>query len=175
MTEFEVKLPEDATLEINKNEVVAKGKLGQLKRTFKLEKMKIEKKDNLLVLKMDEPKSKEKAYMGSVAAHMKNMLEGVSKGHKYKLKVVYKHFPINVSVEKDKFVIKNFAGEKKPRMSKILDGAKVTVKNEIIEVDGMDIEKVGQTAANIEKATRIRKKDIRIFQDGIFIIQKGAE
>ena len=50
----------------------------------------------------------------------------------------------------------------------------VEVKNKVdVIVTGADIEKVGQTAANIERACRIRKRDRRVFQDGIYIVAKA--
>jgi len=175
MAEYEVSIPQGVTVNINKNQVVVAGKLGELKREFKLDKIKTEQKDSKLLIKTDKPKTKEKAYLGSITAHIKNMIKGVEKGHKYKLKVVYKHFPINLELKGNELLIKNFAGEKKPRKSKILEDVKVKISGDKIEVDGKDIEKVGQTAANIEKASRIKKKDIRVFQDGIFITSKGEE
>ena len=50
---------------------------------------------------------------------------------------------------------------------------KVENKSDVF-VSGVDREKVGQTAAIIEKACRIRGRDRRIFQDGIYIVSKGA-
>ena len=39
-------------------------------------------------------------------------------------------------------------------------------------LSGIDKEKVGQTMANIEQATRVRGFDIRVFQDGIYLVEK---
>jgi large subunit ribosomal protein L6 len=39
-------------------------------------------------------------------------------------------------------------------------------------VKGVDKEAVGQTAANIEQATKVRRKDPRKFLDGIYIYEK---
>ncbi len=36
---------------------------------------------------------------------------------------------------------------------------------------GHDVEIVGQSAANIERTTRIRDYDPRVFQDGIYLIE----
>jgi len=88
------------------------------------------------------------------------------------MKVVYAHFPINVSVEGKLVVIKNFAGEKTPRHAHIFGDVKVDVKGQDIVLKGLDREEVGQTAANIETATKIRRKDIRVFQDGVYITSK---
>jgi large subunit ribosomal protein L6 len=44
-----------------------------------------------------------------------------------------------------------------------------------VTVSGSDREKVGQTAANIEMACKIKKRDRRVFQDGIYIVSKGEE
>jgi len=39
-------------------------------------------------------------------------------------------------------------------------------------VKGVSLEDVGQTAANVEQATKIKRKDQRIFLDGVYIYQK---
>jgi len=100
------------------------------------------------------------------------MVKGVTKGFTYKLKKVYSHFPINVKVEPGKVLIENFIGERSPRIAKIVGNVKVIVKGDDIEVQGLNLEEVSQTAANIEQATKIKKKDPRVFLDGIYIYEK---
>ena len=46
------------------------------------------------------------------------------------------------------------------------------IDNQIIEVDSYDIEKAGQVATSIEKGSKVKNKDRRVYQDGIFIIEK---
>ena len=87
--------------------------------------------------------------------------------------MVYSHFPMKIAVKGDKFIIENFLGEKAPRSAMILAGAKVTIKGNEVFVTGSDLEKVSQTAANIERATKIRGFDPRVFQDGIYIVEKA--
>ena len=53
------------------------------------------------------------------------------------------------------------------------DGVDVKVKGDIVTIEGNDIEHVGQTAANLEKATVVTGRDIRVFQDGVYTISKG--
>jgi large subunit ribosomal protein L6 len=49
---------------------------------------------------------------------------------------------------------------------------KVTVKGEDIIVQGISLEDVSQTAANIQNSTKIRNKDPRVFLDGIYVFEK---
>jgi len=90
------------------------------------------------------------------------------------LKIANVHFPMAVSHDKaaNELVVRNFLGEKKDRRIKLIQGVDVNVDGDSIELQGIDIEKTGQCAANIEKGTKVRNKDRRIFQDGIFIIEK---
>ncbi|PKP59023.1 MAG: 50S ribosomal protein L6 [Candidatus Altiarchaeales archaeon HGW-Altiarchaeales-2] len=92
----------------------------------------------------------------------------------YKLKLVFSHFPVSLESKGSELVIKNFLGEKAPRKAKILDGVDVKVKGKDLTVEGVDIEKVSQTAANIERAGKILHKDRRVFQDGIYIVEKDG-
>lgn len=169
---YEVEIPEKVEIDISDGLISVRGEKGELKREFNLDRIKIEKKDSVMVLSMENPRTKEKAYLGTVAAHLKNMIRGVSKGYIYKMKIVFAHFPINVSVEGNKIIIKNFAGEKTPRYAIIVNNSKVEIKGQEVEVTSIDKEAAGQTAANIEQATRIRKRDPRVFNDGIFITSK---
>ena len=88
------------------------------------------------------------------------------------MKIIFSHFPINVKVVGDRVEIHNFIGEKAPRIAKILPGVTVKVQGRDLIVEGIDIEKVAQTAANIEQATKIKDFDRRVFMDGIYIYQK---
>jgi len=100
------------------------------------------------------------------------MITGVTRGYRYRLKIVFSHFPVSVKVEGDKVIIENFLGEKAPRIAKIVGDVKVRVEKDDVIVEGIDIEAVGQTAANIELATKISDFDRRVFVDGIYIYKK---
>lgn len=54
----------------------------------------------------------------------------------------------------------------------MLDGVEIEVKKDSITLKSINKEAAGQTAANFEKATKIRNRDRRVFQDGLFIINK---
>jgi large subunit ribosomal protein L6 len=100
------------------------------------------------------------------------MITGVEKGFLYRLKIVFSHFPISVKVQ-DKFVsIENFTGERRARKAKIIGDVKVKVESEDVTVEGINLEDVSQTAANIEQATKVKNKDPRVFLDGIYVYER---
>lgn len=171
--EYEVIIPKGVELGRSDGKVTVKGPKGELSRSFVFDKIKVHERGDKLVLSMEKPKTQERAYLGTTTSHIKNMIEGVTKGFVYKLKIVYAHFPINASVEGNRFVIRNFSGEKKPRFANIIGETKVKIEGQEVFVEGINLEEVSQTAANIEKATRIKHKDPRVFGDGIFITSKG--
>ena len=103
------------------------------------------------------------------------MIKGVSEGHIYKLKICSGHFPMNTAVNGNKFVVNNFLGEKTPRELDIKEGASVKIEGDIVIVEGIDKELVSQTAASIEILTKVKGKDKRIFQDGIYITEKDGK
>lgn len=104
--------------------------------------------------------------------HINNLLRGLEQGYNYQLEVCHVHFPVTLKVDGNTLSITNFFGEKKPRHAKILPNVKVEINGQKITISSADREAAGQTAANFERATKLRKKDRRVFQDGIYIVKK---
>ncbi|MBS7643139.1 50S ribosomal protein L6 [Candidatus Bathyarchaeota archaeon] len=167
-----VEIPLGVEVKVDGRIVNVKGPLGELRRDFSHTPVKIVVNGNNVKVSAEWPRKREAATVGTVRSHLRNMIVGVTKGFTYKLKIIFAHFPIAVRVEKDKVIIENFSGERTPRVAQIVGNTEVTVKGEDILVRGLDLEAVGQTAANIERATQIKYKDPRVFLDGIYIYEK---
>ena len=171
---LEVSIPEGFQVNYeDKVLTVRKGKETNSKRLFH-PKVNFNIQGNTIKIESYSLKKKDLATMKTFKAHIENLIQGLEKGFTYKLKIVYSHFPMKVMVKKDRLVIENFLGEKHPRVAKILDGVTVKVHADEVTVTGKNKEKVAQTAANIEYATRIKRMDPRVFQDGIYIFSKEA-
>jgi large subunit ribosomal protein L9e len=159
------------------------GPLGTLKRSFKYLAMDLSMAEDARSLKVDVwfGNRENVATIRTVTSHIENMITGVTKGFKYKMRFCYAHFPINVTSVKegsDEIVeIRNFLGEQKARRVTLLDGVSFVrtadVKDQI-ELTGIDINKVSLSAAHIQQSTNVRKKDIRKFLDGIYVSETGA-
>ncbi|MGC9517380.1 MAG: 50S ribosomal protein L6 [Methanomicrobiales archaeon] len=168
----EIPVPEDVEVTIN-NEVQVKGPKGELSRKFTSKKVTIKQEDSKVVLETPFPKKKDKAMLGTTKSHITNMIHGVTEGFTYKMKIVYAHFPMTVKAAGDKVTIDNFLGERYPRTAKIVGNAKVQIKGDEVLVTGINKEDVGQTMANLEQATKIKGRDPRVFQDGIYLVDRA--
>ncbi len=168
-----LEIPKEANIEIKDNEIIVKGRLGTIKKKLAMENVDIKRDANTITINPKGKRREAKAMAGTVSSHIDNMFVGVTKGWTYTLKILYLHFPMTVKAEKDKIVISNFLGERTPRITGIVGETKVEVKGDQIIVTGANIEDVSRTASNIERATRIKFYDRRVFQDGIFITSKG--
>jgi len=174
LTKKTITIPDGVEVNVYEdNRVEIKGDKGVISRSFSHPKIKIKKENSGVEVLCKNPRKRDLAMLGTYVAHISNMIKGVTDGFEYKMKVVYSHFPIKTAVEGDKFLIHNFLGERTPRVAKILEGVEVEIKGENIMVRGIDKEKVGQTVANIERATKVKNRDIRVFQDGIYRISRG--
>lgn len=167
-----VEIPEGVEVVISENNFVVKGKGNELNRNFDLGKIKATVKDSKVILKAKGATRRESKMIGTTWAHLKNMIKGVCGEFVYELEVCNVHFPMNVKMDGDKIIIKSFLGETTQRVAKILSNVKVDIKGNKITVSSNNIEAAGQTAANLEKATRLTGRDRRIFQDGIFMTAK---
>ena len=171
-----VQLPEQVTVQLEGSKVKVQGPLGTLQEDLSHLPVSIALKGKEIEVSTQWPRKREVGMLGTATAHIRNMIKGVTKGYRYGLRIVYAHFPVTVKVDEKARVLKieNFTGEKTPRYAVILEGVKVTVKGEDILVEGPDLQAVSQTAANIQEATRIKKKDQRVFLDGIYVFEKGS-
>jgi large subunit ribosomal protein L6 len=168
-----VQIPDDVELTLEGKKVTVKGAKGTLTRDFSYAPISMELQGKSLRIWANWPRKKESALVGTIYAHINNMITGVRKGFTYKLKIVFSHFPISVKVQDGMVLIENFTGERNPRKAKIVGDAKVKVAGDDVIVQGINLEDVSQTAANIEQATKVRRKDPRVFLDGIYLYEKS--
>lgn len=170
----EILIPGGVNAEVEKNKVKISGSKGSLERSFNLlGGLKIEKKESKIIASSEKDTRPLKAKVGTIIAHARNMIEGVTKGYTYRLRVIYSHFPITMKLDKDKVVFQNFLGERTPRVAKIVGKTEVKIEGSDIIVTGIDIEEVGLTSHNLEQATRRTGFDKKVFQDGCYIVTKG--
>jgi len=167
-----IEIADGVEVSVKGKEFVVKGNGKEIRKTFDVGKIKAEVKDRRVVLTAKGATRRESKMMGTIDAHLRNMIKGVKEDFNYDLEICNVHFPMNVKVEGDIVVIKSFLGEKVAREANIMSGVKVKISGNKINVTSHDIEAAGQTAANLEKATRLTGRDRRIFQDGIFITKK---
>ncbi|MFP4045474.1 MAG: 50S ribosomal protein L6 [Candidatus Aenigmatarchaeota archaeon] len=172
--ETKIKIPED--IEVKKEDhgvVVSQGdKEVRNKLTHPLVSIEID--DEEVAIKAKRQDKKVKGVIGTFASKIKSAIRGLEENYQAKLKILYRHFPMNVKVNGNVLKVTNFLGEKSPREVEITDGVQVKVDDEEIYVEGPDKEKVGQTAARIEqKIQASNKKDRRVFNDGIYIVEKA--
>lgn len=170
-----VSIPAGASVTIDGTVLNVKGPKGDLKRDMWYPGIEITVGSEDVRFTTESQKKAVTSMVGTLASHCTNMCKGVTKGYLYTMKVVYAHFPIQLKVVGDRLEIVNFIGEKYPRYARILPGTTVKVGSDEVTVTGIDKEIVGSTAANIERATRIRDRDPRVFQDGIYIISRSEQ
>lgn len=175
-------IPEGVTVAINARSIKVVGPRGELTKDLKHIDVTFNKVNNRAIkITVHNGDRKHVAALRTVKSLIANLITGVTKGYKYKLRYVYAHFPINVNVVdvdgQDYVEIRNFLGEKRVRQVKIFDGVKIeqsaNQKDELV-VEGNSLEAVSQNAADIQQICRVRNKDIRKFLDGIYVSERGV-
>ncbi|KEP55383.1 60S ribosomal protein l9 [Rhizoctonia solani 123E] len=183
LTTEELTIPEGVTVDIKSRQIKVEGPRGKLVKNVRHVNMDIQivksSKDNTVTLAVWQGGRKHVACLRTIKSLIENMITGVTKGFRYKMRAVYAHFPINCIIQEGgrKVEIRNFLGEKLVRHVNMLDGVTIAEskaqKDELI-LEGNDIQNVSQSAASIQGICRVRNKDIRKFLDGIYVSQKGA-
>jgi len=164
-------IPDSVQVSIDGDMIIVKGPKGELSRFLYYPGISVSIEDGVVEISTTSSRKAVYAMVGTFASHIRNMCTGVTEGYELSMKVVYNHFPIQLKLHPGILEIGNFLGEKMVRSAKIPDGVTVKLGSDEVFLTGIDKEKVGNTAANIEKATKIRKRDPRVFQDGIYRVE----
>jgi len=170
-----IPLLEGTTASFDNNIFLIKGPAGEIKRKLIYPGIAIKIADKNISVSAKNTTARSKKIVFTFQSHIKNMIKGAVEGYQYTLKVCSGHFPMTVAVQGNQLVIKNFVGEKKPRTVTIPEGVKVKVEGDKVIIQSPDKELAGMTASRIEEKTKRRAFDPRIFQDGIYIIEKGSK
>jgi len=171
----EIELPESINASMNNKLLSIKGQKGEVIRALNQQNITLKINGKKILLESKRDTKRHKKIIGSLAAHIKNMIKGSLHEHTYILKICSGHFPMNVSTSDNKLVIKNFLGEKVPRILQLKKNAHVKVEGDLIYVTSTSKEIAGQVSADIEQLTRRPGYDTRIFQDGVYVINKDGK
>jgi large subunit ribosomal protein L6 len=181
---IEIEIPEDVSAEVDHLDLTIEGPGGSVTRRLWYPNVSVSAEEtenedggnvDAVVVSSSEEDAKTNATIGTFASHVRNAIHGVTDGWEYQMEVFYNHFPMQVDVEGDEVVISNFLGEKDDRRTTIRGDTQVEVDGEELTLSGPSKEDVGQTAADIEQLTRVKGKDTRVFQDGVYITRKPAK
>jgi large subunit ribosomal protein L6 len=176
MIRTKLPIPEGVDASVDHLELTVEGPEGSVTRRLWFPDVSVAVEDSddgtAVVIEAEEEEARTRATVGTFESHVENMFHGVTDGWEYEMEVFYSHFPMQVSTEDGDVVIENFLGETAPRRTPIHGDTEVAIDGEQITLSGPDIEAVGQTAADIEQLTRINDKDVRVFQDGVYITEK---
>ncbi|PSQ60582.1 MAG: 50S ribosomal protein L6 [Halobacteriales archaeon SW_9_67_25] len=186
MARTELQLPDEVSAEVDHLELTVEGPNGSVTRRLWYPDVSVTVESvpaspersgdgetvDTVVIGSDAEDAKTMSTIGAFESHVRNMFHGVTEGWEYEMEVFYSHFPMQVTVEGEEVLIENFLGERAPRRTEIHGDTEVEVQEELVTLRGPNIEDVGQTAADIEQLTRVQDKDVRVFQDGVYITSK---
>ena len=136
--------------------ITVTGKRGTLVREFKHINLDITKTEEGNV-KVDLwfGKRKQLACIRTICSHIENMCTGVMKGYTYKMRFVYSHLPINVSLSGKNVEIRNYLGAKLVRRVKLCDLRRCRAR-----VHQMQLAKTGLLSCAIKVTPpRLARKD----------------
>jgi len=145
-----IKLGDGTQARIDGDFIVVKGAKGELKQKMhKLVNVEIKEGEIIVNVKRPEVK-KEKAFWGLYRSLINNMVEGVEKGYEKKLEINGVGYRAAVSGKKLTLNV----GYSHPVEFKISDGIEISVENNVITINGIDKQLVGETAAQIRKVRK---------------------
>jgi large subunit ribosomal protein L6 len=160
-----IEIPQNTEVTNASGVVTVKGPLGTLSKTFK-DDVSIEVADGKVQVAPAKKSLFAKAYIGTVASHIINMVEGVNKPYEKKLVVEGVGFKADVQGKQLVMAL----GFSHPVNVDIPEGLTVTAEKNQITVSGIDKEMVGEFTASVramKKPEPYKGKGIRYIDEVI--------
>ena len=167
-----VSLGDGVSAKLEKDRLLVKGPLGKVEQDFSKIPVTLKVDGSSVRIQTQGARRQNRSTLNTTKSLIQNAVNGVTRGYEYKLKVIFAHFPVSVKVQGRNVHVENFYGERSPRIAEIVGDTKVEVQGEDIIVTGVSLSDVGQTAANLEQATTVRRKDQRVFLDGVYVYER---
>ncbi|MBI4692133.1 MAG: 50S ribosomal protein L6 [Candidatus Terrybacteria bacterium] len=164
-------IPENVKVTEENGVLIIKGPLGEISRNFKKD-INIEIKEGSIVLVPQKNIKENFALWGTYASHIKNMIEGVTKG--FEKKLIIEGVGFRAQLEESNLVLN--LGLSHPVKVEIPKDLKVKTEKNVIVVFGADKEKVGQFSSQIralKKPEPYKGKGIRY--EGEIIRRKAGK
>lgn len=149
-----VPVPSAVKVSIKDREVAIQGSLGTLKLTPPPDVNVVwdesEKALKVSIDPSDADNRQARASWGSTRAHLRNMIEGVTKGYEKTMEVVGVGYTATLAGKQLKLVV----GFANPILMPVPDGLTVVVDKQFVRVKGADKQLVGQFTANMRAARK---------------------
>ncbi len=141
----QITIPQGVTVTIKDSQVTVQGPKGTLERTLHPLVTATNENSILSVSVVNKEESKERALWGTFAAHLKNMVEGVTKGFERKLEVNGVGYRVALQGKDLKLDI----GFSHPVVYKMPAVVTAAVEKNVITLTSADVEMLGKTASEI--------------------------
>jgi large subunit ribosomal protein L6 len=172
IAKYPIEIPSGVTVEVKDRVVSVKGAKGELKKEFN-DFVDVSIADGKIVVDLKSDDLEDYAFWGTVASHIKNMIEGVSKGFEKKLEIQGIGYKGEVKGNELTFNL----GFSHPIVVSTPLGLTTTIEKGIVTVSGIDKEEVGAFAAKIrsfKKPEPYKGKGIR-YQGEYIEIKQGKK
>ncbi|KAI5187301.1 large subunit ribosomal protein L9e [Nematocida homosporus] len=178
LTEERVSIPAGCKVTQDNKKIIVSGKRGTETLDISHMLLTVDIEETELFVRLWTVPKKHTKIVKTCAGLINNMIIGCTKGFSYKMKAIYKHFPITVLIENEgkRVVIKNFLGSKCDRIIDMRGSAvaRLDSTKDYFLIEGPNIQAVSQSAANISQQCIPKNKDLRVFLDGTFVVAKGT-
>lgn len=168
-----IAIPEKTEVSLSGNVITVKGPLGELTKIVRTDVLNVQIENNEVILTPKNESLETKALWGTFGSHIKNMIEGVTKG--YEIKLLIEGVGYKADVQGSTLVMA--LGFSHPVKLEIPAGLTCKVEKGEVTLNGIDKEKIGQFAAVIrsnKKPEPYKGKGIR-YSDEVVRRKEGKK